>query len=198
MTSINEKILRRIRAKKRGWVFTPKDFVDLAPRSTVDVTLYRLVKREIIRKLSRGLYDFPIMHPTLGTLSPDTSRVKSAIARKSGETFRPSGAQAVNQLGLDTQVPAKNVSLTSGKTKKMVVANNPIELKHSKFVGTQQLPPNVTNTIIALKHLGKKHVSLSLIKKLNKVLSKSDAKVLRKNISKLPDWMIPIILKITE
>ena len=35
MKSISDSILRRIRAKHPGWVFTPKDFIDLASRNNV-------------------------------------------------------------------------------------------------------------------------------------------------------------------
>ena len=35
--------MRRVRAKRRGWVFTPSDVADLGSRGAVDVALQRLV-----------------------------------------------------------------------------------------------------------------------------------------------------------
>jgi hypothetical protein len=46
MKSASDSILRRIRAKQRGWVFIPKDFIDVAPRNTIGVTLLRLFKKK--------------------------------------------------------------------------------------------------------------------------------------------------------
>jgi hypothetical protein len=106
MKSASDSILRRIRAKQREWVFTPKDFIDLAPRNTIGVTLLRLVKKDIIRKLSHGIYDLPIKHPKLGTLAPNPDAIAKAVAAKKGDIVQPSGAQLANQLGLDTQVQA--------------------------------------------------------------------------------------------
>ena len=80
MGSISNSIIRRIRAKQRGWVFTPKNFIDLAPRNNIDIILYRLLKKGIIRKLARGIYDFPIKHPKLGTLASSPDAIAKAIA----------------------------------------------------------------------------------------------------------------------
>jgi hypothetical protein len=62
--------MRRVRATGRGGVFTPSDFLDVATRAAVDQALSRLVKNGKLRRLARGLYDFPKVHPKLGQLSP--------------------------------------------------------------------------------------------------------------------------------
>lgn len=116
MKSASDSILRRIRAKQRGWVFTPKDFIDLASRNTVGITLYRFVKKGLIRKLGHGLYDFPVMHPKLGTLTATPDAIANAIAARSGDVIQSSSAQLANQLGFDTQVPAKPSYITSGNS----------------------------------------------------------------------------------
>ena len=104
MKSASDSILRRIRAKQRGWVFTPKDFVDIAPRNNVGVVLHRLVDKGVIRKIGHGIYDFPIQHPKLGTLSANPDAIARAVAVRAGDTIQPGGAQLANQLGFDTQV----------------------------------------------------------------------------------------------
>ncbi len=62
MNSASDHILRRIRGKKRGWVFTPKNFIDLAPRVTIAVTLYRLLHKGIIA--SCRISPRPQKHPS--------------------------------------------------------------------------------------------------------------------------------------
>ena len=39
-----DKIMKRVRAKGRGWVFTPKHFIDFGTRGSVDMALSRLAQ----------------------------------------------------------------------------------------------------------------------------------------------------------
>lgn len=47
MKSASDSILRRIRAKQHGRVFTPKNFIDLASRNTIGIALHRLLKKAL-------------------------------------------------------------------------------------------------------------------------------------------------------
>ena len=107
-------ILKRVRARGRGSVFTPSDFLDLAGRAAIDQALSRLVKAGQLRRLARGLYDFPKMHPKLGPLSPAPDDVARALAQETGSKVQITGARAANALGLSAQVPAQSVYLTDG------------------------------------------------------------------------------------
>ncbi|MFM7442570.1 MAG: DUF6088 family protein, partial [Tabrizicola sp.] len=73
--------MKRVRANGRGSVFTPRDFLDIAARAAVDQALSRLAKSGQLRRLARGLYDFPKLHPKLGPLSPVPDDVAQALAR---------------------------------------------------------------------------------------------------------------------
>lgn len=188
-------VLRRIRAKQRGWVFTAKDFIDIAPRNTIGVTLYRLTKKGIIRKIGYGIYDFPAQHPKLGILTPSPDSIVSAIATRTGDIIQPSGAQLANQLGLDTQVPAKPAYLTSGNSTKKKIANYPLTLNHSRFLNKNSWSSNAARVINALHHMGKGHITDNMINKCKKTLTKRDKSQLKNNLKLLPYWMIPHILK---
>ncbi|MDR3491736.1 MAG: DUF6088 family protein [Gammaproteobacteria bacterium] len=196
MKSASDSILRRIRAKQRGWVFTPKDFIDLATRNTIGTTLHRLAKKGLIRKLGHGIYDFPAKHPKLGTLAANPDAVARAIAARSGDIIQPSGAQSANQLGLDTQVPAKPSYITSGNSIQKKIAHYPITLNHSKFLNKTPLSMNVVKVINALHHMGKNNITEDMVKKCSKILSKKDKSQLKKILVQLPGWMIHFILKI--
>jgi len=58
----------------------PSNFLDLGSRRAVDVALHRLVRADSIRRLARGVYDYPKQHPQLGPLSPPPEAVARAIA----------------------------------------------------------------------------------------------------------------------
>jgi predicted transcriptional regulator len=193
---MSDSILRRIRAKRHGWVFTPKDFIDLAPRNTIGIVLYRLVKKGIIRKLDHGIYDFPTKHPKLGTLSASPDAIAKAIATRSGDIIQPSGVQLANQLGLDTQVSAKPSYITSGNSTRKKIASYSITFGHSKFLNKPPLNINAIKVINALHHIGKDNITDDMIKKCKKILSQKDKSQLKKNLNQLPNWMVIVILKI--
>jgi hypothetical protein len=197
MKSVSDSILRRIRAKQRGWVFTPKDFIDIAPRNNIGTTLHRLLKKGIIRKVGHGLYDYPYQHPKLGTLSPSQDGIVHAVASKSGDVIQPSGAMLANMLGLDLQVPAKISYLTSGKTEQKKVGNHSLKMRHSRFLSGAQLNPNVVRVISAIHYLGKRNITDAITRQCKRILTNKDKSQLRKNLARLPDWMIPFALKIT-
>jgi Aconitase X/Family of unknown function (DUF6088) len=62
----------------RGSVFVPGDFLDIGSREAVDLALHRLGRKGTIRRLARGVYDFPKEHPVLGLLSPSADAVARA------------------------------------------------------------------------------------------------------------------------
>ena len=75
MGDLTLKVLKRAKAAGAGSALTPKAFADLGNRAAVDQALSRLTKAGKIRRISRGVYDIPKTHPTLGPLSPDPDAV---------------------------------------------------------------------------------------------------------------------------
>src|SRR3546814_5249071 len=69
MSAVADRIMKRVRGKGCGWVFTPKQFVDFGTRGSVDMALSRLAHAGDIRRIGRGLYDYPRQHDKLGALS---------------------------------------------------------------------------------------------------------------------------------
>lgn len=70
MQSIDSKIVNRIYGRGKVCVVTQGDFVDLGSRQAVDLALHRPAKRGTLRRLARGLYDYPRTDPELVPLSP--------------------------------------------------------------------------------------------------------------------------------
>ncbi|MFL0670086.1 MAG: DUF6088 family protein [Erythrobacter sp.] len=71
------------------------------------MALTRLTQSGHIRRIGRGLYDYPKLHDRFGALTPDADAIAQAVATQGGDKLVRSGAQAANRLGLSTQVPAK-------------------------------------------------------------------------------------------
>ena len=104
----------------------------------MDKALSRLTARGVIRRLARGLYEYPREHPELGTLSPDLEKVAKALAGKHRIRLQPAGAYAANLLGLSEQVPAKIVFLTDGPSRTVKIGRQEIHLRRTTLATWQQ------------------------------------------------------------
>jgi hypothetical protein len=191
--SIANKITRRIRAKKRGWVFTPKDFLDLGTRSNIDFVLHKLVSKKTIRRIDRGIYDFPVKHSKLGLLSPSIDNILRAITVQTGEVIQPSGANSANWLGLSTQVPTQHVYLTSGKSRKKKVGKQIVYLHHTSIAPIKHKPDKASLVLQALLYLGKQHIDNQVVKSCTKQLSSQEKNKLKHMAAQVPSWLTPII-----
>jgi hypothetical protein len=105
MHTVPALVMRRVKGMGRGSVFTPSDFADLGGRAATDQALSRLARTGKIRRLARGIYDYPRVSRFLGPISPARDVVARALARKTNSAVQVTGAQAANALGLSTQVP---------------------------------------------------------------------------------------------
>ena len=139
-------------------VFTPSDFLDLGSRRAVDLALHRLNRRRILRRLARGLYEYPREHPELGILSPDIEKVAKALAGKDRIRLQPAGAYATNLLGLSEQVPARVVFLTDGASRKVKIGRQQIQLRRTTPRNMAAAGRLSGLLMQALRHLGKEHI----------------------------------------
>ncbi len=198
MNAVAQTITRRIRSKGRGWVFTPKDFLDVGTRAAVDQTLSRLARKGAIRRLDRGVYDYPKQHDKLGTLSPYVGDLAQVIAAKTGDKIFPSGSAAANYLGLSTQVPARPVYLTNGASRTKTVAGRTIVLKHARVPIMNSVTDRANFVLQTLSYLGQNNIDDTVIQRCANRLDNRDIKDLSASVARIPGWMADIILKIQQ
>lgn len=194
-----DQIVKRIGDFGDGWVFSAKDFLDLASRSMVDVTLARLAGEGEIRRVRRGLYDRPKVNSDLGgALSPDIDEAARAIARKQRWKIVPEGAWAANLLGLSTQVPAKITYLTDGPNKDVPIGRRIIHFKHARPKAIAGLDGKQALVVQALRHLGKEAVGSQDIETLRARLSAAEKSKLLKDTRFGTDWIYDAAKRIAE
>ncbi len=129
---VEERILSRIYGNGRGWAFSRADFGDLGTRSAVDSALHRRERDGLIRRVIRGIYDYPRYSEVLKqTTSPDVDQVAYALARKFAWRIQPDGATAQNLLGLSTQVPARVIYLSDGPGRTYTLGNQTLAFEHT-------------------------------------------------------------------
>lgn len=195
---IEAQILAAIRRHGRGFVFVPSEFLDLGSRESVDVALHRLEKKGTIRRLARGVYDFPKEHPVLGTISPTADDVAKALAGRDKTRLQPSGAYAANVLGLSEQVPAKAVFLTDGPSRTVKIGRTTIQLRQTTARYMAAAGRLSGLLIQALREIGQDHITPERLKMLKSKLSADKRRELMKDIQLAPAWMHPIFRELAE
>lgn len=188
--TVADRILMRMRASK-GSVWAAKDFLDFAGRPSVDQALRRLSLAGSIRKIARGLYDYPILSPLVGTRAPVGSAVAKAAARARGAQVRPTGAAAANALGLTTQVPARADYITDGPSRRIAIGKQTIYLKRVS-PSRLALSGGAGALVEALRYLGMDAVALlddADVQGVSRALSATDIRRLRKAMLHAPEWM---------
>ncbi len=196
--SIESAIFSRIKRWGRGSVVIPANFVDLGSRQAVGVALHRLEKAKSIRRLARGVYDFPLVDPLLGELSPTLESITKALSERDRFRFQPSGSYALNLLGLSEQVPARIVFLTEGESRTLKFGPMTIQLRRTT-PRNMAASGRLSGLIIqAFRSLGKEHVTQSRIDKLKSTIPLKQRRELLKDITLAPAWMHPIFHEIAQ
>ncbi len=190
MDTMKANVLDRIRSSGRGTVFTPKDFLDIGSRDAADQALSRLTHNGKLQRLGRGLYHYPQMNRRLGIpLAPNIDAIAEALGRQTGSRIIPSGAVAANRLGLSSQVPAKPVYLSDGRTRRVRVGNVEFQLKHT---APKEMPAgNRTSALVfqALRYIGKDAVDGKVVATLRRTLSAQQRRELLSDAKYTTDWI---------
>src|SRR5438093_10773617 len=157
--SVDSRILARIHWFGRGSVFVSADFLDLGSRQAVDIVLHRLARKGTIRRLARGVYDFPKEHPVLGPLQPSAEAIASALAGRDRTRLQPAGAYVANALGLSEQVPAKATFLTDGPSRTVTIGPMTIQFRRTTPRNMEAAGRLSGLLMQALRELGEEHVT---------------------------------------
>ena len=129
-TNLAKRILAYGAMLPEGTPLTAKSLLHLASRAATDQALSRLTRQGKLMRSGRGMYVRPI-ESRFGTRTPSPEKVVSEMARLRGETVAPHGAAAANRLGLTTQIPMRTIYLTSGRSRRLNLGAQSIELEHA-------------------------------------------------------------------
>ena len=168
--STDNQILKAINSLAHGAVFVPTDFLSFGSRQAVDVVLHRLVRKGTIRRLVRGIYDFPKEHPKIGKLQPSPEKIAEALVGKDCTRTQPTGAYAANILGLSEQVPAKVVFLTDGPSRTVKIGTTTIQIRRTTPKNMAMAGGLSGLLVQALRELGKEHITQERIEHFKRTI----------------------------
>ncbi len=129
---------------------------------------------------------------------PTADAVARAYARKMGHRILPSRPYASNLLRLSTQVPAKNVYITDGRSRVVRIGPHTLYF-HRVEPSTLAVRGRVAPLVFqALRDIGRKRVSDADIARLRHILPEKDRKELLRSLRFAPVWMQPVLKAIAE
>ena len=197
MYSVENKILDGIKLHSYGWCFSSKDFTELGSQSALDVSLNRLENKGFIRRIMRGLYDYPEYNNFLKKqLSPDFDQIAQALARKFSWKIQPTGITALNYFGLSTQVPGRITYLTDGPKRNYYILDTTLEFKNTSLKDSKLHSPKSELIVQALKSIGESRVDETILFAIRKHLSKSEREEILNDTKYVASWVYSFIKRI--
>ena len=193
------KIRDRITEAKKGTIFVPSDFKDITERNVIKMALSRLCDDKVIRRVMRGVYEFPEYSDLLQEfVVPSPDNIAQALARNYGWTIVPCGDTALNLLGLSTQVPNVWSYVSDGPYKSYEFDNTHLKFKHTTNKEITGISYKTALVIQALKTLGSDKVDDKVIIKLSKGLSYDEKKVLLLESQYATSWIYETLKQILK
>jgi hypothetical protein len=170
-----------------GTPLTAKELLHFGNRAAVDQVLSRLVRRGRLLRAGRGIYVLPV-EGRFGTRPPAAVKVVEGLAAQRGEIIAIHGAAAANKLGLTTQVPMREVYLTSGRSRRLKLGAQRIEFRHVPF-WQLVLPGRPAGDVVrAIAWLGPEKAAEAL-GTLKRMLAPTDLEEIAATRPRLPTWM---------
>jgi hypothetical protein len=197
--SIDDKVISRIYGHQRGWALSKNDFLDIAGDAAIRKALSRLEAKGTIRRVLRGVYDYPRMSALLKEpMGPDLDELASALARKSGWRIQPSENTALNLLGISTQVPVQSVYLSDGPGKSYAIGNRQLVFKKRSLKESGFKLPESELVVQAMKALGKERISARVCQKLAEKWTPAIWQKILRDTKTAPAWVCDVIRNIAK
>lgn len=197
--SIANRIVGQIQAyRPRGWVCTPRDFLDIGDLAAIGKALSRLVAEERIRRVGRGLYARVVISRVLKRPAPiSLDAAIAAIARRDNIRILPDGLVAANQFGLTNVVPAKANYWTIGVSRTIKIDGWSIRLRHAHPTIMNWADRPAAPVVLALHWLGTRLAKdPQIVTILRKRLPDTVKRDLWEGMGALPTWMLPIVRQV--
>ena len=196
MYSIHNQIEKKIESLKKGSILFISDFIEFGTTENIKKVMQRLEKKDVITRLAHGIYLYPKKDKVLGTLFPSSEEIALAIAKRDKARIISTGVQALQQLGLSTQVPMNVVYLTDGAPRKIKVGKRTITFKKTTPKNLTIKDKKLNIVIQALKELGKENVDENAKQKIKKVLQQMTIESIKEDSVAAPTWIRNIILEL--
>ena len=171
----------------------------------IDKSLSILAQKGTIRRVMRGLYDYPRYSKWLQQrLEPDIDQVANALARKHGWNIQVTGNAALNIMGLSTQVPTRYLYLSDGSSKIYLIGAVELEFKKARYSLLNTQRPDSALLVQALDCLGSANVGQAELQAFarylaaDKPLPAKKRNAIARDTQYVTSWIQQAIMQILE
>lgn len=193
MNSIANQIEMRIKRWKKGRIFFPEDFLDIAEYENVRKTLTRLCNSGKIIRVAKGIFCYPMIDRKygFGVIKPSENEIALAVAKHDNVKINPTGAYAMHALGLSTQVPVNAYFITNGSPRKIKISEKRyIIFTHSSRANDFAYKSPLMQLIVAaIKDIGYGLIREQERKILKEYTEKVPESDFRHDIMLAPEWV---------
>lgn len=193
--NIEKAVLARARKAGKGVLLFPEYFRGIGGAAAIRKALQRLSDKEQIMRVAQGIYVIPEESKLIGKVRPGLREIAEAIAKRDKARIIPTGTEALNRLGLSTQVPMNIVYLTDGAQRKIAIGKAKINFKKTTPKNLSAKGEISGLVIQALRTIGKGKVTNEEIEKIILLLKKENKKKLLHDINLAPAWVAEIMSK---
>lgn len=188
--SEQKTINETVREAKPGAIFVPSDFAEAGAADAVRKALSRMVESGELERPMRGLYRKPRRSAFLDKPVPASpNEVAEALARKFEWRIAPYGDTALNQLGVDPQVPSIVRYVSDGPYRTYQYGPYAIEFRHSANRDLSSLSPVAATVVQALKALGKDRLTEEALDAISSRLDDSQLEKLASETRNTTSWV---------
>ncbi len=181
-------IRERVSSAENGTLFFNNSFPEFDDEY-VGKILSDLAKSGELHHLSRGVY-LKTEQTRFGLVYPPVSVIASAIAERDKAQILPTGATALNLLGLSTQTPMNPVFLTSGSARTITVDGRTITFKRAVPKNFAVKGKKRSLIVQALKYIGENNITDEDRAKISELIRKdADASNLSEDMKVMPSWI---------
>ncbi len=191
--SVENRVKKAITNYKTGKIFFPSDFSKFGSSTAIRQALNRLENDTFLLRLAHGIYLYPKKHPVFGILYPSMEEIAIALAKRDKARIIPTGVQALNKLGLSTQVPMNMVYLTDGSSRSIKVNNGSIKFKKASPKLLSVKSERIILIIQALKVLGHENVDSKVKERIKQILLTVDKDTITHDVKLAPQWIAQMI-----
>lgn len=189
---MDEKSLKvQILEAEDNSLFFRSDFPQYHVES-VGRVLSALTEEGVLVRLSPGIYVKRMSR--FGPVMPSVEKVVEEIAARDKVQVLPSGAAALNALGLSTQVPVSYCFLTMGSARTLMIGNKKVTLKRGVPRNFAYRTRLISLLVQALRVLGERNVGEQELAQIRRLVdAEPDREALLSDVLTMQEWMKRIV-----
>lgn len=157
-----------------GTIFIPDDFVIFGTPDAIRSGLTRLCRNNKLHRFAKGIYYVPKYDKWDGSLlEPPLDVIAQKIAQRDNARIIPTGAYALNKIGLSTQVPSNIVYITDGSARQIKFGDGKsITFRHSNDLGNFAFQSKLMQLVIlSMREIGETSITEEQITKIKKMIT---------------------------